>query len=453
MKSLLLAISIGAFGFASSGQTVLKVVTIDKSNNDPVHQAPVSFSSKKGKSADVYTNKRGEALLTVPSGDTVVVSCDHISYTEASRKIFTKGGLKDTLKVVLYLNFVTVYKPFIVRPEGVPSVLFKSERVSVDDFEFLPDGRMVLLTYAKNKRKGTELFLYDGEEVLTEISLEEMGNELIRDYRGNPHVITEKSVYGINSEANVVSVGTLDKKYYMTYIAPIVDTTVSKYFFSNFNPDYPAFEYYSYGTEDSSYRKIAKIEDELMMELYRSEYKWVDIRTKLWAKTLENETGIDKEIWVGANYFTQSIYYKELYAPLFERNDTVFLFDHYKNKLYRYDDTGELLDSVPIFHHFQEKVSGWQKQLIQDQSTGEVYSIYEKTGQVTLRRIDLTTGEMKETIPLYYKYPDKILIRSNHVYYTYRPFETAQKKYLYDEKLPFSFPETGVLHGDQVTSH
>lgn len=36
-----------------------------------------------------------------------------------------------------------------------------------------------------------------------------------------------------------------------------------------------------------------------MMELYRSEFKYVDVRTKLWAMDKEHETGIDKEIWVG----------------------------------------------------------------------------------------------------------------------------------------------------------
>lgn len=439
---------------AVHAQTVVKVIATDRANRDPIGQVPVSFQSKRsGPSEIFYTNKKGEVLLKVPSGDTIFITCDHTAFAEDTRRIITKGTLKDTIKVLFSLNFTTTFNEFIVYPAGTPQTVFKSDRVSVDDFEFLPDGRLILLTYARNKRKGTELSLYNGEQIISDLSIGESGNELIRDYRGNPHVVTEKHIYGISASGPKVSIGTLDKKYYMTYIAPIVDTTVSKHFFSNFNPDYPAFEYYSFGVEDSAYRKIAKIEDELMMELYRSEYKWVDIRTKLWAKQLENETGIDKEIWVGANYFTQSIYYKELYAPLFEKNDTLYLFDHYKNRLYHYDKTGELIDSVPIFHHLRAKQNGWKKKLIQDQLTGEVYAIYEKTGQVNLVRIDLRTGEMKETIPVFHKYVDKILIRANLVYYTYRPFETAQKKYLYYEKLPFDFPHISGLSGDKVVNH
>jgi hypothetical protein len=170
------------------------------------------------------------------------------------------------------------------------------------------------------------------------------------------------------------------------------------------------------------------------MELYRSEYKWADIRTKLWAKEKENETGIDAEIWVGANYFTQSIYYKQLYAPLFVINDTVLVFDHYKNWMYRFSRVGNMIDSLPIYYHLQPKQTGWKKQLIQDQITGQIYLLFDKAGWMSLKRFDVKTGKLAETIPLSFRYADKILIRNNCVYYTYRPFETAQKKFLYKER-------------------
>ena len=41
-----------------------------------------------------------------------------------------------------------------------------------------------------------------------------------------------------------------------------------------------------------------------MMEFYRAEYKYVDVRTKLWAHQKQIETGIDKENGDGATVFT-----------------------------------------------------------------------------------------------------------------------------------------------------
>lgn len=393
-------------------------------------------------------------MVAVSTNDSVTFAFDHVAYTalnEPVKKIY-KGTMGDTLLLVIKMNFnkTREIEEVIIKPAGVPDTVFQSQRVSVQDFEFLQDGNMLLLTYPKNMRKETELVVYNGSELKGEIPLQEKGLEIIRDYRGNPHVVTEKSVFGIVAKNNAIEIGQLDKAYYMTYIAPIVDTTVTKYFFSNFNNSYPAFDYFTFDLVDSTYRKIAKIEDEFMMELYRSEYKWVDVRTKLWAKEKEHETGIDAEIWVGANYFTQSIYYKELYAPMFERNDSIFVFDHYKNWMFRYSKAGDLLDSLPIYYHLQPKQTGWKKQLIQDQTTGQIYLVFEKAGIVSLRRLDVASGKLEETIPLSFKYCDKILIRGNSVYYTYRPFESAQKKFLYRERLPIYYPSVTTNQGDDL---
>src|SRR5690606_15581015 len=128
-----------------------------------------------------------------------------------------------------------------------------------------------------------------------------VAQELVHDYRGNPHVICENAVYGIYIRDNQVGVATLEKEYFLKYLLPIVDTNRSKMYFSTFDQYYPAFDYFIFDQLDSSYTKILNIQDDLMMELYRSEYKWVDVRTKLWAKNKELQTGIDAEIWVGAN--------------------------------------------------------------------------------------------------------------------------------------------------------
>ncbi|ASS48677.1 MAG: hypothetical protein A3D31_07010 [Candidatus Fluviicola riflensis] len=456
MKAALFFLALIFTGFVFS-QTVLKIYTFDKMSQVPVTYASVSVFADSVRLNKVYTNTQGYAYVNITEKKDLLIRCEQAAYTDEEKEMTAKSLNRDTIKVTIYMLFqkASNIEEVIIYPVGVPRKIFESDRVSVDDFEILPDDRYVLLTYAKNKKKGTELYLYDGDKVQSKIPVgdNEMGQELIRDYRGNPHLVTDKNVYGITARGNEVFIGGVEKNYFMNYIAPIVDTSVSKFYFSNYNPDFPAFDYFTYDLIDSSYRKIAQVEDELMMELYRSEYKWVDVRTKLWAKDMENETGIDAEIWVGASYFTQSIYYKELYAPLFKRNDTLFLFDHYKNLMFRFNETGDVMDSVPIFYHLQPKQTGWKKLLLQDQTTGQVYVVYEKVGQYYLQRLDLATGETKETIPLHYKYPEKIMVRSNKVYYTYREFETAQKKYLWTEKMPVDFPKVKVLDGDPLTTN
>lgn len=425
--------------FAQS--VVIRVSTIDKTTKDKLSHVSVVSNGTLTKQT-VYTNGSGIAFLTVSLSDSLKVRVSQASYGTQEREVkWNKNRKYDTISMEFTLLFqqATNLAGVTVKPAGVPDTVYRSEQLSVNDYGLLPDGRMVLLTYERTMKKGTELLLFDGLRVQSDLAIEEPAQSLVRDFRGNIHALTANHAFGIQAKENAITIVEMDKPYFMTYLAPIVDTSVTKMFFSNYQSHYPQFDYFAFDRLDSTYRKIANIEDTFMMELYRSEYKWVDVRTRLWARDKERETGVDAEIWVGANYFTQSIYYKALYAPMFKKADTLYVFDHYRNWLYRYNDLGNIIDSLPIFHHLQPKQTGWKKQLIQDYGTGQVYVLYEKAGKTSLRRIDLQTGELKELIPLHFKYPENIQVQGNRVYYVYRPFESAQKKFLYSERLPFRY--------------
>ena len=336
----------------------------------------------------------------------------------------------------------------VIPAPGIPMVVYQSPRLHVQDFEIQNNGDILLLAYSRQLKKGSELLLYDGLKVRSKFQVPGLAQEIIRDYRGNPHLVCKDAIYGIHTKDKKIGISTTDKQYYLTYLAPIVDTNKTIMYFSNFNPDYPAFEYFAFDQRDSAYKKIMEIEDALMMELYRSEYKWVDVRTKLWAKNKELATGIDAEIWVGANYFTQSPYYKELYAPMFHRNDSLFVFDYYKDKLYTFDERGDALDSVGIYHHYNPKSIGWKKNLMQDRVTGEVYALFDRAGYSYLGWVDTKTGEIKEQVKLAHRYVEKIIINGNFIYYIYREFESADKKHLWRDRLPYSFGNGTVPDGD-----
>lgn len=454
MKPILSLLFVLFLSAGALSQTTVRIIAKDRSNGDPVSRVFIRQYQGDSMVKSQYTNLKGAAYFTVSTQEATRFELEHIAFSpleDIQTKIYS-GKANDTLTVQVRMYYLKerMLDQVVIKPIGVPDTIFESSRVSVTDFEFLPDDNLLLLTYPKNLKKGTELVLYDGYNLLGEIPLPEKGKELIRDYRGNPHVVTEKNVYGITETNKQIQIAQIEKNYYMTYIAPILDTSYTKYYFSNFNPNYPAFDYFTYDVMDSTYRKIAKVQDDLMMELYRSEFKWVDIRTKLWAKEKENETGIDKEIWVGMYYFTGSIYYKELYAPMFERNDSIFLFDHYKNLLFKYSYLGDVIDSIPIYYHLQAKENGWKKELIQDYETGEIYIHYELAGKAQLRHFNTTTGKLSSPVELHFKYPENIQIKGNSVYYIYRPFESTQKKYLYRERLPFAFKSQKTNKGTLV---
>lgn len=438
-KLLIFVIALCWLGSARGQSTfVLELSCRDKSTQERVQNASVTV--RQGDSTwRSRTGQQGKAWFHLPLTMDFSVSAEHGFYNPGSLAVkLPRMSNGDTLRKLIDLSKarVRVLDEHTVLAPGAVEVVFQSEQLSVSDFEMLPNGEILLLAYPKRLDKGSELLVYDGKNVLQSFKLKENPIELIHDFRGNPHVVCEKGVYGIHRDLSSIGISNLEKSYYMKYVFPIVDTIRSRMYFSNFNPDYPAFDYFAFDRLDSSYRKIMEIKDDLMMELYRAEYKWADVRVKLWAANKELETGIDREIWVGANYFTNTIYYKQLYAPMFRRNDSIFVFDYYKDKLFTFDDRGNKLDSVPIFHHYQPKQTGWKRTLLQDDVSGDIYVFFEKAGICSVRRIDLKTGALGSQIRFDHKYVDKLAISGHRAYYIYRPYESAQKKYLYMTQLP-----------------
>jgi hypothetical protein len=451
MKSIffLLSLFITNLVLAQNDSTRVILSVMDKVHGESVQNVRITIQLNE-RSIFKVSNQEGKAEFYLPVGSCVIALSHPLFESQNVTKRIVKS---DSIQFDVFLVPVRTQnlKEVIVKAPGVPDTVYQSKRLSVSDFEIRQNGDLVLLVYPKQLKKGSELLLYNGQEVTNSFSVPGIAEELIRDYRGNPHVVCKDNVFGIHVMKDKIGIATIEKDYFMKYVAPIVDTNHTKMYFSNFSSVYPAFSYFTYDQLDSTYRKICNIQDDLMMELYRSEYKWVDVRTKIWAKEKEHETGIDAEVWVGATYFTQSIYYKELYAPLFHRNDSLFVFDYHKDKLLTYDAQGDQIDSVAIYHHYFPRSTGWRKQLIQDPVTGEIYAVFDRAGYTYLGRVDTKNGEISEKVRLEFRYIDKISIHNNFVYYVYRPFESVQKKFLYKERLPYTFGAATVPYGIETS--
>ena len=394
------------------------------------------------------SDKNGKFEIKTSLNTLILVATSHPIYEDFRQGFRIKESGKDTLKfeIILKPSSLQNIKEVVIKAPGIPDTIYGSDKMSVADFEIQKNGKLILLTYPKQLKKGGEIILYDGKEILSTFPLLDIPEKLIRDFRGNTHVLCQNEILTIVLTTNEVQVASIEKDYFLQYIAPIVDTNRTKMYINNFNPVYPAFDYFTFDRIDSSYKKILHIEDELMMELYKSEYKWMDVRTKLWAKNKEMETGISAEVWIGANYFTQSLYYEEAYAPMFHRNDSIFVFDYSKDRLLIFNVFGDIIDTVAVFHHYNPRKSGWKKNVIQDKVTGAIYALFELNGFSYLGLIDVKTGNIDKKVKLSFKYVDKIRVNNNFVYYIYRPFESLQRKFLYREQLPYTIKKNQVFN-------
>ena len=304
---------------------------------------------------------------------------NHETKTILLTRRLLKGIENNRLELNVVLNDI-VLKEIIVEAKA-PLEFFGTQAYSVSDFEIDAHSNFILLTYPKTMNKGSSLQLLDAnQQVIDTYELTGNAVELSTDFRKQVHLITKKKIYLIQVVDQKIKLYEEDRDYYFTYVSPILDTLNQNIYYSNFSEIYPAFSYIQFNRIDSTYQPLLGIIDEDMMEQYLAEFKFSDVRTKLWAHQKQIETGIDKEVWVGATIFTNSIYYQPLYAPLFVKKDTVYIFDHYKNKLFKYDDQGVAQDSIKIAYHLLERKSGWKRPLIQDRITQSIYIIFERNG-------------------------------------------------------------------------
>ena len=448
---------------------IIKVEVKDSKTGDPVQNVAVKLISKAGDSLTTcYTNCRGQFLIqrisnqkrdlisqSFPIESIKNLYFSHPIYQSVKKEIsfLIQNSTEDTIRINTFLQSMKQkeLKEIRLSAPGKVDTVHSSDKLSILDFEIVKDGKLIMIMYPKSRENANELVFANDQEVLSQFTSKFPVRKLIRDYRGNVHAIGDDIVHGIQIQDNALQTAQVPLTYYIKYLAPLIDTTISKVYVSNFNSVYPAFEYYAMDKQDSTYRLVTNVKDDLMMSLYRSEYKWMDVRTKLWAKNKEIETGIDAEIWVGANFFTQSIYWEEVYAPLFERNDSVFVVNYPKDLLEIFDADGNNIKSISIFHHYQRSKTGFKRKLIQDYATGAIYAVYEKAGISYLGHLNVETGEINEKVKLNFKYIDQIKAYNNEVYYIYRPFESTQKRFLYKERLPYNFGKAKLNQGTEIS--
>jgi hypothetical protein len=419
--------------FSQSNIVITGEVTDSESGN-PKKDVNISLD---GTSHGTVTYQSGYYKLSLPKSSKGTIKFSHLGYKPhyVSFSRLEKLAKKDTVRYDVRLVFaLDTLQTHVVSAKAKPDTVYGSKKHSVADFEFYEEN-MILLAYDKTLKKGSKLLYVNEDQVIMDsYYVPDRAKELFRDYMGNINVVCENKVYFVRVDNGTLNLSEIPKDDFNSLMKPCIDTIENIIYFSNFDPSFPAFEYYAYNPEDSSSTKLRYMIDEQLMEFFRAEYKYMSTRAKLEAFRTELRTGIDKEI-VGAYMtgFQHSIYYNPLYAPMFVVEDTVMIFDHYKNQLIKYDSDHNPIDSISISYHNTDKKSGWEELLIKDTDNNKIYAAFLRNGIHYIKKVDTQSGATTDSFRLTYKWVENIQIKGDWVYYIYRPFESIQKKFIYKE--------------------
>ena len=233
------------------------------------------------------TSRQGEFSIQYPSGKDDTLKFKHVGFNPYSFVIKERilRRAKKSRQINLDIVLPERSTDIVVVTSNVTDTVFGTQEYSVSDFEFDKSGQLILLTYEKNLTKGAVLRLLDSNQtVIDSYYVPGDAVELRTDFKRNTHLIAEEKGYLVDVQKNRMRVYLEDRDYFFKYVAPLIDTIGPNIYFSNYSDIYPAFDYLEFNRDDSTYRTMKTVEDTLMMELYRSEIKWVDVRTKISAK-------------------------------------------------------------------------------------------------------------------------------------------------------------------------
>ena len=319
-----------------------------------------------------------------------------------------------------------------------PEVVYGSKELNVADFVFKGDTLYLLAYEAEERWKRQEeskITLFNGcnliklDSSMNEIKrvpVPEISKGLFEGYM-NMIFVEGRYNYYMHEPSLQGEFYKIDRDTFNVFISPLIDTIGDYICFTTFDPNYPAFEYKTYNQVDSTIKTVRYLANDLVLELFRSEYKYLSPRDRLDAYKLELSTGIEKEVIAAyMRGFQNSPYFEPVNAPMFVVNDTLLILDHYHDKLLKMEVSGELIDSLTINYHHMKGPEKWTGKVKQDAKTRKIYTITEKGGWNYIQEIDTKNGQTVHSQRLHYKYVDQVKFHNGYVYYVYRPFESEK---------------------------
>jgi len=407
---------------------------ISAENSLPVSKVHVWSNSYR---KPLVTDENGEFLIKVKSKRKINLIASHISYEKYEQWVSVKS--KDTLFLTIkMLPKVYELKAAEAYSERAPEQMFHSSFHYVHDFE-IDNERLVLITFSQSLKKDPKLTLCDlNEQILDEISLDKEPVKLYRDFAGRIFIEYESQVQLIDLEGDsIMNLIDVNAHEYAKSVKPCRDSVNNQILFSDQVWFLPRFNYLAFDIRDSLFFMLRHITNPQVEHMLRWEYYDMTVDAQLQAmKIADHFPDMDKqEIGGLMSGFQNSIYCEEPYAPIFVTNDTIMIFDHYSDYIFRYSNSLETIDSIEISYHKPQKRRTWKRQVYKDAKSDLFYGLYLQNGYSYLKLIDTKNGGVKATTKLQNQFVKKIKVHNDYAYYIYKPMSSPIKPFIFRELL------------------
>lgn len=379
------------------------------------------------------TNHEGITWITCRFDDVVVFS--HLSFEPKTIKISEYELYEEEFNnflMIVKLENKSYILPEVTIVEKAPQLAYKNKEVWVLDYSVDEKGIMAVTTDGHKS-----YLLHLGFEQDT-ISLKEIDKKLdylfrdilYQDIFGNTHLMSVDSAFQIYSEKDNLQLlyGVTLEKHKSTFgnLYALTDSIIVTR--KNFYSGQEVMYFYT----DRNNGKT-----ELLCDVYGSSREmaknWhidnVRLRRALNPGKSDFVNPYEKPAeWESFEAdLIKRLMLQEIYVPLLNVDNTIYIFDFQKDYIYKYDDKGEYFGKTEISFHLKSKYARrdaldnpWDKKLIYDKARKECYAQFISDGTVTLKKIDLYNGNIISTYVLDDHYfPENIQVYDGVVYYQF----------------------------------
>lgn len=425
----LLLIAFNSFSQKKESLITVEIIVSDNSGNV---LKDVAIYNSDNKLIGI-TNQEGITWITAYLKDAIIFS--HISFEQKVVKI-SDTDLYETEfnKFIMIMTLEEKYNllPEVEIVEKKPQLAYENKEVWVLDYSVDEKGIMAVTSDGHKS-----FLLHLGFEQDT-ISIKQIDKKidvlfreiLYRDIFGNTHLMSLDSAFQIHSEKNNLQLlygETLEKhQSIFKNIDALTDSIIITkkklysgqevvYFSTNRNTGKTEVLCDVYGSS----REMAKNWQLDNIRLRRALNPGESDFVNPYEKPFEWES-FEADM-------LKRVMLQEIYVPLLNVDNKIYIFDFQKDYIYKYDEKGKYLGKTEINFHLKSKYARrdaldnpWDKKLIYDKARKECYAQFISSGTVTLKKIDLETGDIVATHILDDHYfPENIQIYDGVVYYQF----------------------------------
>ena len=434
MKKLLLTITLILCGmtlFAQKNESLVNIEVIVSDNQGNVLKDVAIYNSKNNLIG--ITNHEGITWITAYLKDVVIFS--HLSFEPKIIKLSEHDMYEDVFnvfKMIVTMEEKTHILPEVTIVENSPQLAYKNKDVWVLDYSVDEKGIMAVTTDGKESQLLHLSFEQDTISIKKiDKKLDNLFREILyQDLFGNTHLYSLDSAFQIYSEKDKLELlyGVTLEKHKSTFgnLYALTDSIVVTR-----NEFYSGQEIVYFMTNRNNGKS------EVLCDVYGSSLKmaknWridnIRLRRALNPGSSDFVNPYERpEEW---NNFEEDmikrLMLQEIYVPLLNVDNKIYIFDFQKDYVYKYDEQGEYLGKKEISFHLKSKYARrdapgnpWDKKLIYDKARKDCYAQFTSDGTVTLKKIDLESGNVIATYVLDDHYfPENIQVYDGTVYYQF----------------------------------